>query len=87
MPRYTLKVGDFAKLRFVPDVWRPGLPSGERMWVRVTRVHGKNEYTGKLDNVPAVLSGIRLGQSLHFVGSQVLAVIRHKAVGKKARAS
>ena len=75
-----LRVGDFAKLLFVPD---RGAGS-ERMWVRVTSVNA-SQCVGKLDNNPLFLTGIRAGSVVIFKPSQVLAVIEKRQLAAVRR--
>jgi hypothetical protein len=58
--RESLVFGDSVKLIFLPDVVGPDLPSGapaptgERMWVTVTKV-ADGRYEGELANEPIVV--------------------------------
>lgn len=60
-----LEVGRHVKLIFEFDNPEPDGPSGERMWVRVTEIRG-NRYRGVLDNAPAHLGALRLGDTVEF---------------------
>lgn len=66
-----LRPGDFAKLVFRNE----GERGTERMWVRVTRVVGRN-YVGTLDSRPVAVRGIRAGASLTFPRSAVIQRMR-----------
>jgi hypothetical protein len=63
--RESLPAGSYAKLMFA------GPRVTERMWVRVT---GKRNgrYAGVLDNAPAALRGVRLGDRVTFGPERVI---------------
>ncbi len=64
--------GDSIKLIFEPTgAADPCDP--ERMWVEVTARDG-DALTGKLDNKPFELSGLALGDTLHFAPHQIIAI-------------
>jgi len=67
--RTRLRQGHIVKLIFEAVHPRPGIPKGERMWVRVTQVFGSGSnvtYEGVLDNIPTVIPGLRYGATVHF---------------------
>lgn len=59
-----LKVGDFVKLIFTNEEASSNGYRGERMWVKITAVHG-NQFEGVLDNEPYYLP-IEVGTELSF---------------------
>lgn len=59
-----LKVGDSVKLIFVTEEAEDDGFRGERMWVEITQIKGKN-FIGKLDNEPNRLP-LRVGAEISF---------------------
>jgi uncharacterized protein YegJ (DUF2314 family) len=74
-----LQVGDHARLIFETNTTEPltqdpqirqrqqtiGAPSGERMWVKITKRDG-DQFTGTLLNDPAFIDGLIYGDEVHF---------------------
>lgn len=59
-----LEVGDSVKLIFVTEEAEDDGFRGERMWVEITQINGKN-FVGKLDNEPHRLP-LRVGDEISF---------------------
>jgi hypothetical protein len=76
--RYTVNVGDVVKLGFIVPVTHPARKQGceaERMWVKVTAVHGVCGLVGTLANQPAVLAGVlREGDEVRFWARHIMAL-------------
>jgi hypothetical protein len=68
-----LRPGDLAKLVFlIEPIVNPG-PAGERMWVEVTTSSG-DRYVGRLENQPAYLVDLAVGDEIRFDRRHVLDV-------------
>lgn len=66
--RSALKKGDLAKLIFEQS-------EGERMWVLVTHAMDSDGfYTGKLDNYPTTITGLKAGDKVRFRPLHVIAI-------------
>lgn len=76
--RWTLSVGDLAKLIFCTA--EP--PRGERMWVEVTAVLGGGRYEGALRNAPVTMS-IAEGQSVSFGAEHVCDIETRAAIARE----
>lgn len=66
--RSCLVPGDFAKLIFLNE-GGGGEPSGERMWVKLTGFTVTDSgpvYRGTLNNNPAFIKSLRLGDPVEF---------------------
>lgn len=70
--REALKPGDLVKLLFEIVDPQEGMPTAERMWVRVAESRG-NEYVGSLDNDPRVITTIGPGSQIKFEPHHVIA--------------
>jgi hypothetical protein len=70
--RESLLAGDPAKLLFEVTGPQDSMSRGERMWVRVTG-RDADGYAGVLDNVPSVLTAIKLGDTVRFGPQHVIA--------------
>jgi hypothetical protein len=69
--RETLPAGDLVKLGFVIDP-PEGTIEVERMWVEIVRA-GDGGYTGRLDNEPTHVKGIKLNDEIDFGPEHVIA--------------
>lgn len=81
--RLALQPGQLAKLVFEQDGIGFGC-TGERMWVKITKrdeapLRGRIGewppppwYTGELDNEPAVISGLKLGDKICFLAENIV---------------
>ena len=68
-----LVVGDYVKLGFETVHPKPNAPSGERMWVKVTRTEGG--FEGTLANEPAFLNDLpHHGMAVTFEARHILAI-------------
>lgn len=67
--RYSLEVGDFAKLIFETDG-----EGGERMWVQITESKDGN-YVGSLNNTPFFVDDIDFGDVVAFTAANVIDVM------------
>ena len=67
--RDSLEVGDYAKLFFIFSKNKKGCV-GERMWVQVTQV-APNAYEGELRNTPTKIKGLKHGDKVIFLASDV----------------
>lgn len=75
---FSQKPSDSA-LRFVKAVFHVDPPvegcSGERMWVRVTRIRDDGTVEGKLRNHPVVRTDLEWGDTVHVKASDIVEVI------------
>ncbi len=67
-----LKAGSIVKLGF-DVVGVKDASGGERMWVIVTALDG-DKFTGKLDNDPVVIRGLRYEDTIHFTAENILSI-------------
>lgn len=76
--RSSLKVGDYAKLDFVPDEGEAGYGRrSERMWVMVTNVEtvdGRSLYTGVLRSSPYELTCVKHDDVVQFDPKHVYSI-------------
>lgn len=74
--RYSLSVGDDAKLIFevLPDPLSGN--TGERMWVRIESVETPGRYVGKLMNHPVVVTSLSHGAKVVFGAEHVADIDR-----------
>lgn len=81
--RDSLAGGDLAKLLFEIIEPRPGMPSAERMWVRVTS-RDADGYTAVPTNVPGVITAFREGDTIRFGPEHVISTLEDwPLLGKK----
>ena len=75
--RNSLKIGDWAKLRFLFfAVEVNGTPiNGERMWVEIIG-HKDDYYQGILINQPIFLEALEYGDTLWFEARHVIDIVR-----------
>lgn len=75
--RRNLPVGQTVKLIFEPCIEKGVRRFSERMWVKITRKDSSG-YAGELDNAPAGIDGLELGDSIKFGPEHVIAFIPTK---------
>ena len=63
--RENLAVGTLVKLVFLLDDPPADQPNGERMWVKISALQGRN-YVGELRNEPVLVKGSKLGDLIEF---------------------
>lgn len=66
-----LAVGDLVKLIFNFDNPDPNGYSAERMWVTIRQIDG-DHFKGELDNEPAQLSALKLGDPVEFEARHII---------------
>jgi Uncharacterized protein conserved in bacteria (DUF2314) len=71
--RESLQLGDFAKLVFEIVDPTEEMPGAERMWVAVIE-RQDGGFLGVLENIPAVITTIRLGDRISFRPEHVIEV-------------
>jgi len=76
--------GDLVKVWFLyePGWWN--IYSGERMWVEVTARSG-DVFVGKLDNIPADITGMGLGHIVEFRAENILSAQRDDPEGDQTQ--
>lgn len=67
-----LQPGDEVKLIFRFQSADPEAPSGERMWVTVETVNGDGTFVGRLDNTPAWIEDLALGDPIVFDAAHII---------------
>lgn len=78
--RQALKAQQFAKLLFAVPAG-PNQPDAERMWVEVTGFFKTGtfvRYTGKLDNDPGFIPGLKAGDTITFGPEHVADILVRK---------
>lgn len=76
--RTSIEVGKIVKLGFELPEKKPGEVSGERMWVKVTRVEkmaAGRRYTGEIQNHPVVIPGLKHSDTVVFFPRHIIATM------------
>jgi hypothetical protein len=68
-----LRAGNYVKLIFAFKSDEPGMPSAERMWVRIDHIEAEM-FHGTLDNDPLFIKGLVAGASLTFESCHIIEV-------------
>lgn len=74
--RDALRADDLVKLLFEVVDPRDGMPTAERMWVRVVERDGE-EYVGILDSQPNAITTLRPGSRIRFGAEHVIAIFEN----------
>lgn len=72
--RRGLRRGDYAKVGFEFPQAKPNYPTGERIWIAVTR-RVRGGYRGKVANRPVFVPDLQFGEEVGFRPEHVLAVM------------
>lgn len=78
--REAVKPGELAKLLFEIVDPTDGMPSAERMWVKVSEVR-RGRYIGELDNEPAALKSIEPGSRIEFGPEHIISLMDNWPLG------
>lgn len=78
--RERVRPGELVKLLFEVANPAPGVPSAERMWVRVTQARG-HRYVGALDSTPAFLTTIGAGDLVEFGPEHIISLVEDWPLG------
>jgi len=71
----NLKPGDLVQLSFLISSNIENSPAAERMWVRVISVV-EDSYIGTLDNSPAYIQNLKIGDKITFEKRNIYKVIK-----------
>ncbi len=71
--KQELKAGDIVKLGFEATEEFDDGPSGERMWVRTTKIKG-DDYEGTLSNDPVVIEDLKHGDKVIFNSKHIISI-------------
>lgn len=71
--RASIKPKTFVKLGFEVENKTKGMPSGERMWVKVlSQSKTTGRYIGTLANQPLFINGLKFGSRVRFSARHII---------------
>ncbi len=77
--RKSQKIGDVVRLHFILTEKEPELPRAERIWVKILEISNDgNNFKGYLTNQPRYIKGLKAGDIISFLISNIAQVITKK---------